>query len=67
MKVIQNFTVDIEQVKMLEDLKEKAGKTKSYLIREFIKYFTEKEKEFNKLIQNGENNEQKQNRTKKNK
>ena len=50
MKVMQNYSLDIEHVEMLNDLKEKAKKSKSYLIREFIKYFTIEEKEFEKLI-----------------
>lgn len=54
MKVIQNYSLDIESVEMLDELKEKAGKNKSELIREFIKYFTIKEEEFKKLIQGGE-------------
>lgn len=54
MKVVQNYSLDIEHVKMLNDLKEKAKKSKSELIREFIKYFTIKEKEFEKLIHEDE-------------
>jgi len=58
MKVIQNYSLDIESVEMLDILKEKAGKPKSELIREFIKYFTIKEEEFKKLIQGDKTIEQ---------
>jgi len=51
MKVIQNYSLDIEHVEMLNDLKEKAKINKSKLMRKFIRYFSENKEEFEKLIQ----------------
>lgn len=52
MKVVQNYSMDIKHVEMLDILKEKAGKevSKSKLMRKFIKYFFENKEEFEKLI-----------------
>ena len=54
MKVLQNYSLDVTHVEMLNRLQEKAQTSKSYLIREFIRYFTEKETEFEQLIKDGD-------------
>lgn len=63
MKVLQNYSLDVEHVEMLNSLQEKAQlnsiqekaqTSKSFLIREFIRYFTEKETEFLQFIKDGE-------------
>lgn len=49
-----NYSLDMAHIEMLNTLQEKAKTSKSYLIREFIRYFSEKEKEFEQLIKDGE-------------